>query len=256
MAFKHVSAVIESWLPAAEKLVALAIAESASREDDQCWLSLERIAQRASCSVRGAQKVILRLEQMGVTARVGKKPVNRGYVWIFQIYIEKLPADMPDECRGEPRSPVGECASADRATVGGKHQEPATGEPRSPLTPEQGSPVISGPTGERNDRWGEPGSGVRVNGGPLRGERGSDNPILTNQVSEPVSARPGPGSRPARPDTSPDERELRVANSSARNLGIDPMRPGETLAQLDARIGVAQLARVEAIKRQHQATAA
>ena len=255
MAFKHVTAVIESWLPAAEKLVALAIAESANRDDDQCWLSLERIAQRASCSVRGAQKVIQRLQQQHIVARVGKKTVARGYVWIFQLYIEHLPMDMPEELRGEPSSPVTDSSAEARTPAASQEATPSTGERRSPVTTERGSGLVSGATGERKDVWGEPGSGVRVNEGGGRGEPGSGNPILKNQVSETVPSRAGPGLAPGRPSGNPEEAESRVANSAARTLGIPTQQPGEPLARFNARIGDANLARLEEIRRTHVAGA-
>jgi len=233
MAFRHISDVVESWLPPAEKLVALAIAESAGRDDNQCWLSMDRIAQRASCTVRGAQAAIRRLEEAGIVRRVGKRPVPRGFVWIFELHVECLPMRQPG--RGEPDSPVVDIplvtvpTGARRSPVEGG----ATGEPAAPLR------------GERDDTTGERGAGVRVNGGPSRGEPGSGNPIRMNQSSEPVHRRDAPGQSPGRtPEQVREERELIVDNNSARNLGVPPMQPGETVQAFRRRLGEAQLKRL------------
>jgi len=152
MAFKHVTAVIESWLPAPEKLVALALAESASKEDDCCWLSLVTIAQRASCTRRGAQKILLRLQASGVVELAGKRKVPRGYVNIFRLHIDRLPDDMPEDLRDEPGSPVEELDAETRAPLASAQEATGTGE--------QGSPLA---TGERKDAWGELGSRVHAN---------------------------------------------------------------------------------------------
>lgn len=246
MAFKHVSHVLDSYLPAPEKLVMAALAESASKEDDCCWLSLPTIAQRASCTRRGAQKILLRLKELGLVEIAGKRKVARGFVNIFRIHCDRLPMDMPDELRGEPDSPVEGEGAESRAT--------STGERASPLTGEHGSPLA---TGEREDAWRELGSRVHANQSALTREPGSPNPILKNQVLDSGPGRSGPGSGPGRTPTNPEmSADERAARSAAHRLGIDQRRYGETLEQFERRIGEAQLAQTSRMRAEREATAA
>jgi len=252
MAFAHVTAVIESGLPMLEKLVALAIAESASRETDQAWLSWDTIAQRASSSRRGAQTAFERLERAGYCKKVAQKRVPRGYVWVFQIYIAALPEHVPHPTDAANASLEREDAES-RATAHSQKPQLATDAAAASLPksgPEGSSPPATGaptaPVRDARERTTDaPRARVGMQGTASRDAPGASKSVPMNQVSEPVNGRNGPGSGPARPAMTREEAELRILESSARNLGIDGKRYGETLAEFTARIANVEFAQRE-----------
>lgn len=256
MAFRHVQAVMDSYLPAPEKLVALAVAESASLTNDQAWLAWDTIGQRASCTKRGAQKIYERLEQMGVLAKVGKHPVEKGWCWVFQINIGHLPMVPPDWRRrdmatDEHGSSQHWTAAAARATPTDERDSPVRDEPGSPRAEKPLPGVNPGSSDERKRPWGERGdvSGMNESAGGVN-PGSSKSPFLNQEISESIPghsrrAGQGPAGLPANQGEQVDP-EIRVMNNSARLLGIPPLQPGETLEAFNRRIGDEQLRQLDA----------
>lgn len=128
-------------LSQSETLVMLALADHAD-ESGECWPSMARVAEKARVQRRAAQRIVQKLEAMGlltVERSVGRSNTNR-----FTLHVEPLP-----ENKGVEETPLDKTCLSGQENVSleaGKGVVAAT--PESSIT-------VSEPSGLNRDAWRE-----------------------------------------------------------------------------------------------------
>jgi hypothetical protein len=116
MSVRLTSAVFELDIPAAAKLVLLAMADHAHSDGTNCFPSITTLAKKTGLSRRGTQKLVHKLARAGFLKDT--KKISRLGTVIYALTLD----------RGEPRSRGG----ANQKTKRGRTGVPKGGEPRSP----------------------------------------------------------------------------------------------------------------------------
>lgn len=98
----RISPILESDLPAADRMVLVVLAHHAHRETAECRLSVATIAREAGITSRGAQKLLARLEGQGWLRRSQRGAMGRKATSVYRLYPHGVPAGIGN---GVPYSP-------------------------------------------------------------------------------------------------------------------------------------------------------
>jgi hypothetical protein len=100
MSVRAMTAVWQSVLPSADKLVMLALADSANDPDGVCWPAIPTIARKCGLTERGVQKII---ERQGAWL---DRNFRKNNSTLYRLRLELLPQMCDANVGGERGSPV------------------------------------------------------------------------------------------------------------------------------------------------------
>lgn len=263
MSVHYMSAVLDLELPRDKKLVLMVFADHAN-DEGYCWPSVGRIAWRCGYAQRkSVRRIVRELMRAGLLSKIEEGRGSRPPLWQVRPHAGKKlseydPAMFLDDRSGAEKDPkhgaekdpqtegvegddsgaekdpIGESGASNPLTVGrnsqaenghGAEKDPQTNtgaekDPQRKFVGQSRTPrgVISDPLG---GAWSAPQT-VMNRHEPLA-------PSATTSRSPPARSEPPPSVDP----------KIRLMNNSARNLGIHPMTPSETVESFETRIAEA-----------------